>query len=451
MQTADAASTAPAAQTAAGAPDAAAGKSVFSKCKSCHTIDANGKNGMGPNLYGVVNRPIASVAGFAYSDAMKGKASGTWTPADLDTYLADVKGTVPGTKMSFAGLANAADRANLIAFLAQNSATPIAAADLGLPGAAAAAPAAAAPAADAAAAPAEAAPAIVYSDPPAQSDAEKAEIAKTVTALEATLSGMDYQRARYHALHFKPAIDKASNEECLACHKEVLGTNVRDASPAGLANTASMAWYQTLATYDGAQATFHQRHMTTPYAQAVMNLKCTFCHQGNDPREEAPQMTVAPADMTSNNGSEPFTLRKMVNPSETCLRCHGAMPDPEKIMGLPGKWPDIRKDMETADAPNGCLTCHGETIRTNRHNVTYLNAATIEDLARESSDVCYGCHGGRQWYHISIPIRAMRGRAWTPPFPIGRRTGRPSPTPLTPQACPTVTCQEKAREKSPWP
>ena len=66
--------------------------------------------------------------------------------------------------------------------------------------------------------------------------------------------------------------------------------------------------------------------------------------------------------------------------------------------------PEARVDMEYAEAPNGCLSCHAETFRTNRHQVNYLNAATIEDLARNStSDTCYGCHGGRAWYRISYP------------------------------------------------
>jgi len=402
----------------AGPPDAKAGKAVFGKCKACHTADKAGKSGVGPVLYGIVNRPVASVAGFKYSDAMKAKASESWTPQLLDAYLKDVKGTVKGTKMAFAGLPKDKDRADLIAYLAENSDTPIAAADLGLGAAAgadaaAAAPAAASaeptapaptpgaeqPAAGAAADPAtEAAPAVTYSDPPPPSAEAMATEAAAIETLKKSIAGIDHQRAKYHPLHFKPAIDTASNGECLVCHQEVLDTPVREKSPAGVEAQKSLAWYQTLATYDGAQMNFHQRHMSSPYAKAVMNLQCTFCHQGNDPREESPHMTVAPADMTSNNGGQPFTLRKMVNPTETCLRCHGAMPDPVNIMGLAGPWPEARKDLESADAPNGCLSCHGELFRTNRHNVTYLNAATIEDLAKESSDVCYGCHGGRAWY-----------------------------------------------------
>lgn len=393
------------------APDPQAGQNVFAKCKSCHAVEA-GKNGVGPSLYGIVNRPVASLEGYKYSEAMASHSGTNWTAQLLDQYLANVKGTVPGSKMAFSGLAKAKDRMDVIAYLAQQSAAPIApealgfgttrTANSGTPDNAAAADAAHATADVAEASPAET-PVVTYADPPPPSPEEVAREDAAVETLKASIGKLDYQRARYHAVHNKPFVDTASNGECLACHQEVLGTQVRETSPAGVAAQQSLAWYQTLATYDGKQMTFHQRHMSSPYAQAVMNLKCTFCHQGNDVREESPTTTVSAAEMTSNNGQEPFTNRKMVNPSETCLRCHGAMPDPVNIMGLPGPWPEARKDLETADAPNGCLTCHAELIRTNRHRVTYLNAATIEDLAKESSDVCYGCHGGRAWYRISYP------------------------------------------------
>jgi cytochrome c len=101
---------------AACAGVAAAGKSVFNKCAICHS-PAEGKNGLGPTLFGVVGRPSASVAGFSYSDAMKA-AKKTWDEATLDVYLTDPKAAVPGTKMIFAGLPKPEDRANVIAYLA---------------------------------------------------------------------------------------------------------------------------------------------------------------------------------------------------------------------------------------------------------------------------------------------------------------------------------------------
>jgi hypothetical protein len=65
--------------------------------------------------------------------------------------------------------------------------------------------------------------------------------------------------------------------------------------------------------------------------------------------------------MTSNNGGPPFTLRKRVNPEETCLRCHGSYPF--EIMGLTGPWHEQQADLEPEGTPNGCLTCHA-AIRT---------------------------------------------------------------------------------------
>ncbi len=113
-------------------------------------------------------------------------------------------------------------------------------------------------------------------------------------------------------------------------------------------------------------------------------------------------MTVSAADMTSNNGREPFTLRKMVNPTETCLRCHGKFPG--QYMGFDeASWPSLREGLETPEVPNGCLSCHAERFRTVRHQVNYLNAQAIEDEAKTSKDLCFGCHGGRQWYRTTFP------------------------------------------------
>lgn len=96
--------------------DAAAGEKVFAKCKACHKLD--GTDGTGPHLNGVVDRAKASVGGFAYSEVLVGMASEAWTPENLDGFLLSPKGYAPGTKMAFAGLPKAEDRANLIAYLA---------------------------------------------------------------------------------------------------------------------------------------------------------------------------------------------------------------------------------------------------------------------------------------------------------------------------------------------
>jgi hypothetical protein len=208
----------------------------------------------------------------------------------------------------------------------------------------------------------------------------------------------DYQQARWHPLHFKPAIDTATNEQCLACHQEILKSKVREASPAGLKAADTQAWYQTLDTYKGAQETFHARHLTTPLAKEVMNLQCNFCHQGGDPRDRAPgSSATAPAQGA-------FTLKKTVNPTETCLRCHGQFPY-QNMTGLDQPWHLVRENMESPEAPNGCMTCHAEMFRTVRHQVNYLKPEAIEAAAKAgSSDLCHGCHGGRAWYRLSYPF-----------------------------------------------
>jgi cytochrome c len=102
------------------AGDVAKGGTFAKRCIACHTIEEGGANKVGPPLFGVVGRPIASAADFAYSDAMKAFAEGgkTWDAATLDTYLADPRGVVKGTKMIFPGVKAEADRANVIAYLA---------------------------------------------------------------------------------------------------------------------------------------------------------------------------------------------------------------------------------------------------------------------------------------------------------------------------------------------
>jgi cytochrome c len=104
---------------AAATPDK--GKAVAAKCLSCHNFDPGGGTKVGPGLYGVFGRPKGSVAGFAYSAGMK-SAGGTWTEEDLDKFLTKPKDFVNGTKMTFAGLPDGDDRANVIAFLRSLSA-----------------------------------------------------------------------------------------------------------------------------------------------------------------------------------------------------------------------------------------------------------------------------------------------------------------------------------------
>ena len=131
---------------------AEAGAAVFKKCAACHTDDSGGANKVGPNLWGVINRPVASHAGFAYSAGMKEFSDGgktVWDYEHLDHFLTSPKALVKGTAMGFAGLKKAEDRAAVIAYLRTTADSPPP-----LPEASAAP---AAPAAENASAPADAA------------------------------------------------------------------------------------------------------------------------------------------------------------------------------------------------------------------------------------------------------------------------------------------------------
>lgn len=196
----------------------------------------------------------------------------------------------------------------------------------------------------------------------------------------------DYNNARWDPIHFKPAIDAATDDQCLACHQEILDDRVLPMSPAGIKAENTLAWYQTLSTYAGEQETFHRRHLVSEYATQVMQLRCNTCHQGNDPREETAN--------SSADGQSHLVQRKQVDPN-VCLMCHGTFN--YQVMGIPGQWTEHGKIFG-----NNCLTCH-VAIRTVRHQVNFLKPEAIEAAAKETNDVCFGCHGGRSWYRIHYP------------------------------------------------
>jgi cytochrome c2 len=135
--------TAPAAAPAPAAPAAAApaggfatlvasadpkkGEALARRCSACHSFEEGGPNKVGPHLWDVVNRPVASVPDFVYSDAMKAFSEGgakTWTYDELSAFLANPKAHVPGTKMAFPGLRKEDDRAAVIAYLRSLSQNP---------------------------------------------------------------------------------------------------------------------------------------------------------------------------------------------------------------------------------------------------------------------------------------------------------------------------------------
>lgn len=95
--------------------DVEAGKKTFRRCAACHALE-EGKNKVGPSLYGVVGRDIASADGFSYSDALKG-LDGEWTADKLSEWLENPRGFAPGNRMGFPGLKDEGDRANVIGYL----------------------------------------------------------------------------------------------------------------------------------------------------------------------------------------------------------------------------------------------------------------------------------------------------------------------------------------------
>ena len=107
--------------------DPNAGEAIFKKCLACHTGDKGGANKVGPNLWGIVNRPVASHEGFAYSAGMKEFSEGgktVWDYDHLSDFLTAPKAYVKGTAMGFAGLKKIEDRANVIAYLRTLADTP---------------------------------------------------------------------------------------------------------------------------------------------------------------------------------------------------------------------------------------------------------------------------------------------------------------------------------------
>ena len=99
--------------------DAARGEARFQDCAACHKLEA-GANNVGPSLHGIFTRKAGEIADFRYSPAIK-RSGIVWTPETLDKFITDPQALVPGNRMPYAGMANASDRADLIAYLIKAS------------------------------------------------------------------------------------------------------------------------------------------------------------------------------------------------------------------------------------------------------------------------------------------------------------------------------------------
>ncbi len=131
--------------------DPAKGEGITKQCLSCHSFEKGGPNKVGPNLHGIVGKQHAQTQGFGYSEALKAKSGEPWSFEALDKFLENPQAAVPKTAMNYPGLKKPDARANLIAWLNQNSDSPLPLPPPPAPGAAPAAPGAAEGAAPAAA------------------------------------------------------------------------------------------------------------------------------------------------------------------------------------------------------------------------------------------------------------------------------------------------------------
>ena len=104
--------------------DPAKGEGVFKKCAACHNAEPGGAHALGPALYGVMGNPVAGAPGFAFSDPLKSKG-GTWDWETMSAWLTNPKKFAPGTKMTFAGLGNPQDRADVMLFLNSRDSAPL--------------------------------------------------------------------------------------------------------------------------------------------------------------------------------------------------------------------------------------------------------------------------------------------------------------------------------------
>ncbi|GLK56633.1 cytochrome c [Methylopila capsulata] len=109
--------------SSASAGDADRGKLAFGRCAACHAVSQDAAGLPGPSLAGVIGRPAAQLPDFRYSPALK-RSGLTWTEDSLDRFLANPQGVVRGNRMPFSGVSDAAERSDLIAYLARDAGRP---------------------------------------------------------------------------------------------------------------------------------------------------------------------------------------------------------------------------------------------------------------------------------------------------------------------------------------
>ncbi len=220
---------------------------------------------------------------------------------------------------------------------------------------------------------------------------------------------VDYERARWDPIHFKPAIDSATDEQCLNCHQEILDRKLLTKTQAGVNTAETMAWYQTLTTYEGEQESFHQRHLATPLAKKLMDMKCNTCHQGNNPREEA----MLPPDHSDAS----FTLRKSVNP-RICLMCHGQVTTKSWVFPLHGVNPGPCSRITACSVTQGfalqdirLIFSKPMPLKKRARKIQMSVSAAMADVSGTASPSLTHVTNGRECQKI---------------FPLGLKTGRQS-------------------------
>jgi cytochrome c len=242
---------------AAATPDA--GAKVFNKCKACHSIEQGGPNKVGPNLWNVVGGPKAHMEGFAYSTALAGMHDQKWTYENLNAFLTNPKEYVPGTKMTFAGLKDPEQRADVIRYLAANTQNPPPF-PAPAPKTAAAEPAAAAPAQAAAAE----TPAATEAATPAETEAVPQDIGARLAAAD-------------------PGAGEKVFNKCKACHNadqggaNKVGPNLWNVVGAPVAHHEGFNYSAALSGKSGGTWTYEQldTYLTSPKAWAP-GTKMTF-------------------------------------------------------------------------------------------------------------------------------------------------------------------------------